>query len=71
MEQVKKATKCSDAKYVSVSRKFRFEIELPESVSVDEEDFVCTSRVKGKRRFQTEKLQELIESLEAKEESLK
>jgi hypothetical protein len=40
-------------------------------VNVDEEDFVCTSRVKGKRRFQTEKLQELIESLEADEESLK
>ena len=71
MEQVKKAIKCSEAKYVSVSRKFRFEIELPESVDVDEEDFVCTSRVKGKRRFQTEKLQELIESLETHEESLK
>jgi MutS family domain IV len=60
LQQVKKLTKCNDASYVSVSKKFRFEIELPESVKVAEDDFVCTSKVKGKRRYQTEKLQDLI-----------
>lgn len=56
LQQVKKSTKCSEASYVCVSRKFRFEIEMPESVDVDEEDYICTSRVKGKRRYQTSKL---------------
>lgn len=71
LSEVKKTTGCKEAVYSSVSRKFRYEIELPEAVEVDEDDFICTSKVKGKRRYQTEKLQELISELEAKEEILK
>jgi len=51
LQQVRKILKCKEACYVNVSRKFRYEIELPESVEVDEDDFICTSKVKGKHRY--------------------
>ena len=51
LQLVKKQLKTNEASYVSVSKKFRYEIELPETIDVDEEEFICTSKVKGKRRF--------------------
>lgn len=60
-----------DAKYCFASKKFRYEIELPSKQTVDEDEFVVTSRVKDKTRYQTDQLRDLITVLEDKEELLK
>lgn len=60
-----------EAKFNLSSTKFRYEIELPESVRLDSDEYVCTSKVKGKKRYQTETLRDIIEELEKTEGVLK
>ena len=69
LEDVKKILS-KEAKYNYSSKKFRYEIELPGKVEVDDDNFVLTSKVQGKNRYQTDELRDLISSLEEKEEIL-
>ncbi len=45
MKEIKKEKGCKDAKYSFASKKYRYEIELADSVEVDDDEFVCTSKV--------------------------
>lgn len=63
LADVRKDCKCPEAKFSYASQKYRVEIEMPADVGVDDDEYVCTSKIKGARRFQTEHLRELIEKL--------
>jgi predicted ATP-binding protein involved in virulence len=69
LEEVKRLTS-SEAKYNFTSKKFRYEIELPSKVEVNEDEFILTSAVKTNKRYQTDTLRELVSTLEEKEEVL-
>lgn len=58
-----------EAKY-HTSQKFRYEIELPSTVKVDENEFDFTSQADRKKRYRTDHLSELVERLEEQEERL-
>jgi hypothetical protein len=49
------------ASYSCNSTKFRYEIEIPDSIDLDDDDFILTSKVKGKKRYQTDVLVEIIQ----------
>jgi hypothetical protein len=50
LEEVKRLTS-SEAKYNFTSKKFRYEIELPSKVEVNEDEFILTSAVKTNKRY--------------------
>jgi len=50
--------------------KFRFQLEFPEGVTVDEDEYVVTGKLKGKKRCVSQILEDLSEELEAAEEVL-
>ena len=58
------------ASYSCSSTKFRYEIEVPDSMDLDGDDFILTSKVKGKKRYQTDALVEIIQQLLAAEADL-
>ena len=72
LDDVKKATGCKEAKLSQNSKKYRFEIEVPaKSPLPEDDDFVLTTKLKDKHRYQSEPMRELIEELEVREEELK
>ena len=44
---------------------------MPEKVKVDEDEYLKTNKIKGKNRYVTDSLAELVEKLEAAEAELK
>ena len=53
VEEVKKETGCKEAKLFASQGKFRFQLEFPETFSVDEDEYILSSTVKGKCRYMT------------------
>ena len=71
LKDVRKELNCSEAVFCTTSRRFRYEIELPEKVKVDAMDFTQTNKVKGKKRYVSDELSEFVEKLEQAEADLK
>ena len=51
LSDVKKLLNCKEAKLSTASKKYRFEIEIPAKVTVDDDDFILTSKIKDKHRY--------------------
>ena len=68
---IKKVTGCKDAKLCQNSKKYRFEIEVSAKTPLEDDDFVLTTKLKDKLRYQSEPMRDLIEELERREEELK
>jgi len=62
LEKVQKAFKSKVITYTTMSKKFRYELEMPEDMHklVDSDIYINTSNAKGRRRYQTDELRELI-----------
>jgi DNA mismatch repair ATPase MutS len=56
-----------------MSKKFRYELEMPEDMHklVNSDVYINTSNAKGRRRYQTDELRELINELEEAEDAFK
>jgi DNA mismatch repair ATPase MutS len=69
---VRKELKCRNINYTTNSKRFRYEIEVPEDmVKKVSDEYINTSNVKGKKRYQSDDLRELINELEEAEEKFK
>ncbi len=72
IEKVRKELKCRNINYTTNSKRFRYEIEVPEDmVKKVSDEYINTSNVKGKKRYQSDDLRELINELEEAEEKFK
>jgi hypothetical protein len=58
IEGVRKELKSRNINYTTNSKRFRYEIEVPEDLAkkVDSDTYINTSNVKGKKRYQTDEL---------------
>ena len=61
IEDVKKTTGCPDVKLFSSTGIFRFQIEVPQKVKLDPDEYIETSNAKGKQRYMTDTLEQLTE----------
>ena len=72
IEKVRKELKCRNINYATLSKRFRYEIEVPEDMAKKvSDDYINTSNVKGKKRFQSDELRAIINDLEEAEEKFK
>lgn len=72
IEKVRKEMKSRNVNYTTLSKRFRYEIEVPEDMAKKvSDDYINTSNVKGKKRYQTDELRALINELEEAEEKFK
>lgn len=53
VEEVKKETGCQKVKLFTSTGKIRFQLEFPEEFVVEEDEYIETSKVKGKIRYGT------------------
>ena len=72
LEKVRKDLKCRNVNFSTNSKRFRYELEMPEDMhkKVDEY-YINTSNVKGKKRYQTDELRGMINELEEAEDKFK
>jgi DNA mismatch repair protein MSH6 len=72
IEGVRKKLKARNINYTMNSKRFRYEIEVPEDMAKKIGDqYINTSNVKGKKRYQTDELREMINDLEDAEDKFK
>eukprot|EP00347_Sterkiella_histriomuscorum_P017253 403350104 len=72
IEVVRKELKSSSINYSTGSMRFRYEIEVPEELTKKVPDhYTQTSTAKGRRRYQSDDLREMILQLEDAEEQFK
>ena len=71
IEEVKSATGCPDVHLLQSNGKFRFQLEVPDRYKLDPDEYIASSKAKGKQRYVTETIEQLTEELEAAEEVLK
>lgn len=72
IEKVRKELKCRNINYATLSKRFRYEIEVPENMAKKmSDDYINTSNVKGKKRYQSDDLRAIINELEEAEEKFK
>lgn len=55
---------CKDATYCADAKKFRYEIEMPKDVKVEDDDFECTNTLAKVKRYVSNHLEELVKELE-------
>ena len=46
-------------------------MEMPEDMRVDKDEYINTSNVRGKKRYQTDRLREMVNELEEAEDTFK
>lgn len=52
IEKARKELKCRNINYATLSKRFRYEIEVPEDMAKKmSDDYINTSNVKGKKRY--------------------
>lgn len=58
LESVRKRMKSRNINYTTLSKRYRYEIEMPEDMhnKVPKGEYVNTSNAKGKKRYQTDEL---------------
>ena len=72
LDTIKKELKTKNINYSTGSKLFRYEIEVADELCNKVPDhYSNTSNVKGRKRFQTDELRQMIETLEEKEEIFK
>lgn len=71
MEKHMKGLGYKNAKLIQSSGKFRYEIELDQSIKVDKSVMMVTQKNKGKVYYQTDEIKDLIVKLEDNEDDLK
>jgi len=65
---VSKDTGCKDVALFQSQGKFRFQLEFPEKFTVEDTDeYIETSKVKGKKRYVTQTLEDFTEELQEAE----
>lgn len=69
LEKVRTDLKSRNVNYTCLSKRFRYELEVPEDMAKKmKDDYVNTSNAKGKKRYQTDELRDMINELEEAEE---
>ncbi len=73
LEKIRKNLKSKHVTYTTNSKRFRYELEMPEDMHklLDSDVFINTSNAKGRRRYQTDELRDIINELEEAEEGFK
>ncbi len=72
LDTVKKELKTKNISYTTGSTRFRYEIEVADELTKKVPDhYINTSNAKGRKRYQTDDLRNMIETLEEKEEHFK
>ena len=73
LEGIRKQLKSRNINFSTGSKRFRYEIEVPEDMAkkMSGDDFINTSNVKGKKRYQTDELRAVINELEEAEDKFK
>ena len=73
LEGIRKQLKSRNINFSTGSKRFRYEIEVPEDMAkkMSGDDYINTSNVKGKKRYQTDELRAVINELEEAEDKFK
>ena len=73
LQIIRKKLKSVQINYTTNSKRFRYELEMPEDMHklVKSDEYVNTSNVKGKKRYQTDDLRDMINELEEAEDQFK
>lgn len=71
VKDVQKETGCKEVELKETQQgDFRFQLEIPDKVKVDLDDYILQKKLKGRSRYVSQPLQDLTEELQDAEEKL-